>query len=74
VSHLSQLALAYNSIHSKDMLVVLFDKDVKLVWEMHTLTRELSRCVKERGELILELERLSYSFDAYESVKQLKEL
>ncbi|GJZ77083.1 hypothetical protein Tco_0641755 [Tanacetum coccineum] len=75
MSILSQLAYATNSISIRDMLVMWFEnekaKDINLVVHLETLAQEVKGRVKEKGELILELKTLTWSLEAFESVKLL---
>ncbi|GJT57010.1 phospholipase-like protein, partial [Tanacetum coccineum] len=61
-----------------DILAVMFESDneidLKLVSEMHTLNQNLSMRIRQRGELIFEVERLGYLPKVFESVKLLKDL
>nr|GEX59145.1 phospholipase-like protein [Tanacetum cinerariifolium] len=78
MSHLPQIALAFNSNQFKEMLSVYFDKennkDFKQINEMQNMVQELCNRVKERRELINMFLAFKLSQDAFESLKLLKEL
>ncbi|GJW05511.1 phospholipase-like protein [Tanacetum coccineum] len=78
MSILSEFAFACNSIVLKDVLSVMFESDheidLKLVSDMHTKLDSLGMRIRQRAELILEVERQGYSPEVFKSVKLLKDL
>ncbi|GJT41816.1 hypothetical protein Tco_0941681 [Tanacetum coccineum] len=78
MAHLSQLALAANSIQLTVMMALLFEndneRDFKLVRETYVMCQELTVRCQERREKIVEMQRLIRSNVAAESVRLLREL
>ncbi|GJW01162.1 hypothetical protein Tco_1556413 [Tanacetum coccineum] len=78
MSTLSQFALACNSIVLKEVLAVMFENDnendFNLVIDMHTKLNDLGMRIRQRAELILDVEKQGYSAEVFESVKLLKDL
>ncbi|GKD60343.1 hypothetical protein Tco_1297852, partial [Tanacetum coccineum] len=78
MSSLSQFALACNSIVLKKVLAVKFENDnehdFNLVMDMHTNLNDLGMCIRQRAELIIDVEKQGYSAEVFESVKLLKDL
>nr|GEV21737.1 hypothetical protein [Tanacetum cinerariifolium] len=78
MSILSQFALACNSIVLKEVLVVMFendnDHDFNLVIDMHAKLNDLGMRIRQRAELILDVEKQGYSAEVFETVKLLKDL
>lgn len=75
---LTDLSTKTKSTSLKDMMILLFeqdnDKDFKLVQETHTLCQELCDRVRERAEVIKQLESFSIIALARDSLKLLHEL
>ncbi|GKC91890.1 hypothetical protein Tco_1157332 [Tanacetum coccineum] len=61
MSTLSQFALACNSIVLKEVLAVMFENDnehdFNLVIDMHTKLNDLGMRIRQRSELILDVEK-----------------
>ncbi|GKE38208.1 hypothetical protein Tco_1461613 [Tanacetum coccineum] len=78
MSSLSRFALACNSIVLKEVLVVMFENDnehdFNLVTDMHTKLNDLGIRIRQRVELILDVEKHGYSPEVFETVKLLKDL
>nr|GEV40350.1 hypothetical protein [Tanacetum cinerariifolium] len=78
MSTLSQFALACNFIVLKKVLVVMFENDNKhdfnLVIDMHTKLNDLGMCIRQRVELIFDVEKQGYSTEVFKTVKLLKDL
>ncbi|PWA83060.1 hypothetical protein CTI12_AA171510 [Artemisia annua] len=75
---LADLAIMANSTSLRQMMRVMFEQDnervFKLVQETHTMCQELCDRIKQRAEVIKELENLTIIGLARESVKLLKEM
>ncbi|PWA54587.1 hypothetical protein CTI12_AA434600 [Artemisia annua] len=75
---LADLAIMANSASLRQMMRVMFEqdneRDFTLVQETHTMCQELCDRIKQRAEVIKELENLSIIGLARESVKLLKEM
>ncbi|GJT79851.1 phospholipase-like protein [Tanacetum coccineum] len=78
MSTLSQFAFACNSIVSKEVLAVMFENnnehDFNLVIDMHTKLNDLGMRIRQRAELILDVEKQGYAAEVFKSVKLLKDL
>ncbi|GJS09160.1 phospholipase-like protein [Tanacetum coccineum] len=78
MSTLSQFALACNSIVLKEVLVMMFENDnehdFNLVIDMHTKFNDLGMRIRQRADLILDVEKKGYSAEVFESMKLLKDL
>nr|GEZ82620.1 phospholipase-like protein [Tanacetum cinerariifolium] len=78
MSSLSQFALACNSLVLKEVLPMMFkndnEHDFNLVMDMHTKLNDLGMRIRQRAELILDVEQQGYSAEVFESVKLLKDL
>ena len=75
---ITDLSTKTKSTSLKDMMILFFeqdnDKDFKLVQETHTLYQELCDRVRERAEVIKQLESFSIIALARDSLKLLHEL
>ncbi|GJV57722.1 phospholipase-like protein [Tanacetum coccineum] len=78
MSTLSQFALACKSIMLKDVLAVMFENDnehdFNLVIDLHTKLNDLGMRIRQRSELILDVEKQDYLAEVFESMKLLKDL
>nr|GEX21622.1 hypothetical protein [Tanacetum cinerariifolium] len=78
MSTLYQFALACNSIVLKEVLAVMFENDnehdFNLVIDMHTKLNDLGMHIRQRAELLLDVEKQGYSAEVFETVKLLKDL
>ncbi|GJV60702.1 hypothetical protein Tco_1466802 [Tanacetum coccineum] len=78
MSTLSQFAFACNSIVLKEVLAVMFENDnehdFNLVIDMHTKLNDLGMRIRQRAELILDVEKQGYAAEVFETVKLLKDL
>ncbi|GKE53284.1 hypothetical protein Tco_1488440 [Tanacetum coccineum] len=78
MSTLTHFALACNSLVLKEVLAVMFENDnehdFNLVIDMHTKLNDLGIRIRQRVELILDVEKQGYSEEVFETVKLLKDL
>ncbi|GJW86258.1 phospholipase-like protein [Tanacetum coccineum] len=78
MSTLTHFALACNSLVLKEVLAVMFENDnehdFNLVIDMHTKLNDLGIRIRQRAELILDVEKQGYSEEVFETVKLLKDL